>query len=119
MTSVHPGLQPSPALAEAGVRLEHDAFTNAAAHSLRAAAKLQAENGWLPSWCLTDPERPLLHTLAYAIGGFLEGGRVLGDPHLVNRAERAARHPLKRSGQMVGCPVATGQTGRLPCAGPV
>ncbi len=79
------------ALAEAGVRLEHDAFTDAAAHSLRAAAKLQAENGWLPSWCLTDPERPLLHTLAYAIGGFLEGGRVLGDPHLVNRAERAAR----------------------------
>src|SRR5881396_3326150 len=79
------------ALAEAGVRLDDHKFTGAAAHSLRAAAKLQAENGWLPSWCLTDPERPLLHTLAYAIGGFLEGGRVLGDPHLVNRAERAAR----------------------------
>ncbi len=79
------------ALAEAGVRLEHDAFTAAAARSLRAAARLQAENGWLPSCCLTDPERPLLHTLAYAIRGFLEGGRALGDSGLVNTAERAAR----------------------------
>ncbi len=78
------------ALAEAGVRLEHDAFTAAAARSLRAAAELQAENGWLPHCCLTDPEQPLLHTLAYAIRGFLEGGRVLGDSRLIGAAERAA-----------------------------
>src|SRR2546429_6528050 len=32
-----------------------------------------------PSCCLTDPHQPLLHTLAYAIRGFLEGGRVLDD----------------------------------------
>src|SRR6266700_1001966 len=35
--------------------------------------------------------RPLLHTLAYAIRGFLEGGRALGDSGLVNTAERTAR----------------------------
>ncbi len=51
---------------------------------------LQAENGWLPHCCLTDPEQPLLHTLAYAIRGFLEGGRVLGDLRLLRAAERAA-----------------------------
>ncbi len=78
------------ALAEAGVRLEHDAFSAAAARSLRAAAELQAENGWLPHCCLTDPEQPLLHTLAYAIRGLLEGGRVLGDSRLLRAAERAA-----------------------------
>jgi len=79
------------ALAEAGARLEDGGFTDAAARSLRAAAELQAPNGWLPSCCLSDPERPLLHTLAYAIRGLLEGGRVLGDPPLLRAAERAAR----------------------------
>src|SRR5881296_3713610 len=72
------------ALAEAGVRLENHAFTDGAARSLRAAAELQAPNGWLPQCCLSDPERPLLHTLAYAVRGFLEGGRVLGDTRLLH-----------------------------------
>jgi hypothetical protein len=78
------------ALAEAGARLDDGGFTDAAARSLHAAAELQAPNGWLPQCCLTDPERPLLHTLAYAIRGFLEGARVLGDPCLLRAAERAA-----------------------------
>jgi len=78
------------ALAEAGARLDDGGFTDAAARSLRAAAALQTQNGWLPSCCLTDPEQPLLHTLAYAIRGFLEGGRVLDDPRLLQAAERAA-----------------------------
>jgi hypothetical protein len=79
------------ALAEAGARLEDGRFTDAAARSLRAAAELQAPTGWLPSCCLTDPEQPLLHTLAYAIRGLLEGARVLGDARLLRAAERAAR----------------------------
>ncbi|MGH7606409.1 MAG: hypothetical protein ACREME_03635 [Gemmatimonadales bacterium] len=78
------------ALAEAGAQLEDGRFTDAAACNLRAVAELQAPNGWLPACCLTDPERPLLHTLAYAIRGLLEGGRVLGDTRLVRAAERAA-----------------------------
>jgi hypothetical protein len=78
------------ALAEAGARLQEPRFTAAAARALRTAAALQAPNGWLPQCCLTDPERPLLHTLAYAIRGFLEGGRVLGDAGLLRAAERAA-----------------------------
>lgn len=79
------------ALAEAGVRLNDQAFSDAAMRNLRAAAALQAPNGWLPSCCLDDPARPLLHTLAYAIRGLLEGGRVLGDSRLVWAAERSAR----------------------------
>jgi len=79
------------ALAEAGARFDERRFTVAAARSLHAAADLQTENGWLPRCCLTDPEQPLLHTLAYAIRGLLEGGRVLGEPRLVHAAEGAAR----------------------------
>ena len=84
------------ALAEAGARLDEGKFTNAAARSLHAAAERQAKNGWLPACCLSDPERPLLHTLAYAVRGFLEGGRVLGDSRLLRAAERAAG-PLARA----------------------
>lgn len=78
------------ALAEAGARLDDRTFTAAAARSLCASAGLQASNGWLPCCCLSDPDQPLLHTLAYAIRGLLEGGRVLGDADLILAAERAA-----------------------------
>jgi len=78
------------ALAEAGTQLGDGAFTDAAARSLRAVAAAQAPNGWLPRCCLSDPRRPLLHTLAYAVRGLLEGGRVLGDGALVCAAERTA-----------------------------
>lgn len=77
-------------LAEAGVRLGESRFREAAAHNLRAVASLQHANGWFPRCCLTDPERPLLHTLAYTIRGLLEGGRLLHDETLVAAAVRAA-----------------------------
>ena len=78
------------ALAEAGRRLEEPEFIQAAARQLRAVANLQAANGWLPYCCLSDPERPLLHTLAYAIRGLVEGGRVLEDADLIRRGSAAA-----------------------------
>lgn len=93
------------ALAEAGCRLGEPAFTDAAARALRTAAEFQAANGWLPQCCLTDPERPLLHTLAYAIRGLLEGGRVLGDERLLDAAQRAAdalRGTVRADGWMPG-----------------
>jgi uncharacterized protein YyaL (SSP411 family) len=78
------------ALAEAGARLGEPEFSSAAARNFCAAARLQADNGWLPSCCLTDPHRPLLHTLAYAIRGLLEGGRLLSEAAWVEGAGRAA-----------------------------
>lgn len=78
------------ALAEAGEALEEPAFTDAARASLRVAVSLQRENGWFPHCCLNDAERPLLHTLAYATRGLLEGGRVLGDESIHRAAVRAA-----------------------------
>ena len=78
------------ALAEAGARLGVAAYRHAAERSLRAVAARQHANGWLPACCLNDPERPLLHTLAYGIRGLLEGGRVLEDDALMSRAALAA-----------------------------
>lgn len=78
------------ALAEAGARFGEPSFSEAAGRNLRAVAALQHANGWLPDCCLSDVERPLLHTLAYAVRGLLEGGRVLGDQRLLDAAAKAA-----------------------------
>lgn len=78
------------AVAEAGVRLNNRRVTDAAAKCLRALAKLQHASSWFPQCCLTDPSRPLLHTIAYAIRGLLEGGRVLEDTTLIDQAAAAA-----------------------------
>src|SRR5574341_640592 len=93
------------ALAEAGARLAEPAFTAAAAHNLHAVAGLQHANGWLPDCCLSDPERPLLHTLAYAIRGLLEGGRLLEDAGLIRHAALAAERlaaAVRGDGWMAG-----------------
>ncbi|OYV72847.1 MAG: hypothetical protein B7Z74_04860 [Deltaproteobacteria bacterium 21-66-5] len=78
------------ALAEAGVRLGLPGALRTARRALEAVALRQHPNGWIPECSLDDPAHPLLHTLAYAIRGLLEGGRVLGDDSLIAHAERAA-----------------------------
>ena len=78
------------ALAEAGRLLGAPEFTAAAARNFRAVARRQHDDGWLPDCCLSDPFRPLLHTVAYAIRGLLEGGRILQDARLIARAAVAA-----------------------------
>jgi hypothetical protein len=84
------------ALAEAGARLGVSQFSDAASRNLRAVVSLQRDNGWFPNCCLTDPQRPLLHTLAYTIRGLLEGGRVLTDDRMLGAAQRAAAALLTR-----------------------
>jgi uncharacterized protein YyaL (SSP411 family) len=84
------------ALAEAGARLDEPEFTTAAAKNLYAVVGLQRDNGWFPRCCLTDPDRPLLHTLAYTTRGVLEGGRLLEDDRLIRSAELTARQLLER-----------------------
>jgi uncharacterized protein YyaL (SSP411 family) len=93
------------ALAEAGDRLDRRDYLTAAHLNLRATARLQAPNGWLDNCCLDDPTRPLLHTLAYAIRGLLEGGRLFEDDQLIGSAATAARalaDSVEPNGQMPG-----------------
>lgn len=78
------------ALAEAGAVLDEARYTDAARRALHQVAKQQHQNGWFPACCLTDPAEPLLHTVAYAIRGLLEGGRVLRDSSLIAAASVAA-----------------------------
>lgn len=78
------------AVAEAGRRLELPAAIAAAARALQAVTRRQHASGWLPDCCLTDPDQPLLHTLAYAVRGLVEGGRVLDDWGLISAGARTA-----------------------------
>ena len=78
------------ALAEASRRLGAPELRAAAARCLRAVARRQHDDGWFPDCCLSDPRRPLLHTIAYTIRGLLEGGRVLEDEALIAAAACAA-----------------------------
>lgn len=65
-------------------------FRDAALKNLEFALTRQLENGWFESNCLDDPANPLLHTIAYAVRGFLESGLLADRPDFVERAKRAA-----------------------------
>jgi hypothetical protein len=62
-------------LCEAGFALGEDRYIRAAIRNAEACLARQHSNGWLPDCCLSDPQAPLLHTLAYAMQGLLGIGR--------------------------------------------
>jgi hypothetical protein len=84
------------ALLEAGAHLDVPAFTKSGALNLRGVAERQQANGWFPGCCLSDPSRPLLHTIAYTIRGLLEGARILEDDVLLEAASKAAGELAER-----------------------
>jgi len=47
----------------------------------------QLDNGWFKYNCLTNNEKPLLHTIAYAIRGILESGVYLKDARYIKSAK--------------------------------
>lgn len=79
------------ALALAGATLRERRYTEAAKANVHWALTQALENGWLANNDLEDNERPLTHTIAYAIRGILEVGLCIGDPEFVSAAEKMAR----------------------------
>jgi len=61
-------------------------FAEAAMSNIHWALKRQRGNGWFENCCLVDPERPLTHTLGYALRGILEAYRYSNDRELLERA---------------------------------
>lgn len=68
----------------------NDAYVVAAARNAEFALTRQAANGWFADCCLTDPAKPLLHTLAYTMQGVLEVGLLAERPRLVEAARKTA-----------------------------
>jgi len=80
-------------------------FAAAARRFLAWSSEREEDNGWFSENCLTDNDRPLLHTIAYAAQGQLESGLALGDPRLIEAATHTARAlaaQVRRDGWLAG-----------------
>lgn len=71
-------VQPGRQYAEAGLR------------QVDWALQYQRDNGWIDRCCLTDPARPLTHTLGYALRGIVEAFRISEDDRYLGAARRTA-----------------------------
>ncbi|MDX1656468.1 MAG: hypothetical protein R3310_14770 [Candidatus Competibacteraceae bacterium] len=61
-------------------------FLQAAEANLDWALARQQDNGWWPDNCLQDDSQPFVHTIAYAMRGFLEVGDYTGREDLLAAA---------------------------------
>src|SRR5215468_6125771 len=65
-------------------------YADAGLLNVRWALRQQRDNGWLANCCLTDPERPLTHTLGYALRGIIEAFRYSNDEMYLMAARSTA-----------------------------
>ncbi len=84
------------ALAELSGATKDGGFIDGAWRSLEWSLRQEETAGWFGGNCLTDNDRPLLHTIAYTAQGQLEGGLLLGEPRLIEAAGRTAGELLSR-----------------------
>jgi hypothetical protein len=77
-------------LFEAARVLPDHGFGEAGLTQVKWALTWQQENGWLDRCCLTDPLRPLTHTLGYALRGIVEAYRFSEDLPLLDAAKMTA-----------------------------
>jgi hypothetical protein len=77
-------------LCEAGVLLSEDRWVRAGLRNAEYCLSRQLPNGWFPDCCLSDPQAPLLHTLAYAMQGLVGIGILVKRADLVEAARRLA-----------------------------
>lgn len=72
-------------------RLEPDKpYATAGFANLNWAIGKQRDNGWVADCCLSDPSRPLTHTLGYYLRGLIEGYRLKPEPHVLEAARKTA-----------------------------
>jgi len=93
------------ALAQYGRLVDDRRAADAAAQNLRWAVGRCRADGWIEQCAFRPGEPPFLHTLAYAIQGLLEGGRLLGFEPAVVAADLAARRiaeDLSETGALPG-----------------
>lgn len=65
-------------------------YAEAALANARWALQYQQPNGWFDRCCLSDPTKPLTHTLGYVLRGLIEIYRLTREPFLLDAAMRTA-----------------------------
>jgi uncharacterized protein YyaL (SSP411 family) len=79
-------------------RTNNPRYSDATKPFLHWVLTQESERGWFRQNCLTDNQRPLLHTIAYTAQGLLESGSLLGDEQYVEASRRTAEALLKHVG---------------------
>lgn len=69
-------------------------YAEAALRNVRWALGRQRANGWFDDCCLSDPERPLTHTIGYVLRGLMEAHRFSRDEAILDAAMRTANGAL-------------------------
>jgi len=77
-------------MAEFGRAAAIPKYIEAASHHADYTLAHQRPNGWFENCCLTDPARPLLHTIAYTMQGLVGLGRITGRSDLISAAATTA-----------------------------
>ena len=77
-------------LCELGAALDRKDYVEAAVRNADFCLERQRPNGWFQDCCLTDPSKPLLHTLAYAMEGLIGIGELTGRRDFVEAARTTA-----------------------------
>ena len=65
-------------------------YVHAAVRNAEYCLSHQTANGWFPNCCLSDKERPLLHTIAYTMQGLLNIGKLTSRQDLIAGARKTA-----------------------------
>ncbi|HLH05579.1 MAG TPA: hypothetical protein VKX25_22615 [Bryobacteraceae bacterium] len=78
-------------LARMGRSLGQCEYLQAAVRNAEFTVSQQHPNGWFPDCCLTNPHRPLLHTIAYTMQGLIGIGTLSKRREFIDAAEKTAR----------------------------
>lgn len=93
-------------LLEAARREPDRRYADAALANVHWALSQQNANGWFRNSCLTDPSRPLTHTLGYTLRGILEAYRYTGVLNLLSACKKTADgllESIQKDGFLPGC----------------
>ena len=71
-------------------------YQEAAIKAVEATLAQQLANGWFSNNCISEPEAPLSHTIAYALQGMLEVGSLAGREDFIAAARKGADPLLQR-----------------------
>jgi hypothetical protein len=77
-------------LLEAAKISNERSYSDAALGNVTWALTKQAQNGWFGDCCLSDPSRPLTHTIGYVLRGINEAYAFTRAPHLLTAAQLTA-----------------------------
>jgi hypothetical protein len=81
-------------LFEAARAEPNDRWVESAVRQVRWALSRQRDNGWFADNCLSDPARPLTHTIGYVLRGIIEAYAFTGNREFLESAHRCARGAL-------------------------